>query len=396
MSSTSTLKQDFLDAAAYGYKTDIPIYIRLYAASEPDVCFGPKRVWNLHREVGALLYAFGKPNARRGVPVLAETIRIVVAGSLEDSEFQAQARFARSDGRLEFVFPDKSTAVLSSLAHESKERSDLILRPGVTFLGAEKGPYLVGPLLGSGGTSVVYRVKDPAGESFAAKCLSPGRFARDDLVDRFDREAQNLRAIRHPNIIEYVDHCPYYAGADQILVLEMASQTLASRLAEDRPSLATALTWLEEALSSVAHLHGLGMVHRDLAPRNFMFSKADVLKLSDFGTSKSSANDDLTVDISDVRLGSLIYISEEQRSEPRTARPADDVFSLGQLGYLLLTGIVPRGNPPPMSDFSEVPVEVQAVVETMRSYRRSDRFTDAGAALEALREVTVDPPAETL
>jgi len=286
-------------------------------------------------------------------------------------------------GRLELGFSDESTVVLSSLAHESRQRGDLVLRLGVTFCGDMTGPYLVGRLLGTGGTAIVHEVRNRAGERFAAKCLSPGRFSLDDLVDRFEREAGHLSEVRHPNIIEYIDKA--YAGEDLILVMEMATETLASHLVAGTPALSTAISWLEEALAGVSHLHQLGLVHRDITPRNIMFTQGGRLKLSDFGTAKGHLDPDLTVDRSNVRLGSLIYISNEQRSEPHNAQAADDVFSLGQVGYLLLTGLVPQGNPPPLASYTEIPVEVGAVIERMRSFRRFERFTDAGEALEALQ-----------
>lgn len=375
------LGQKFLNVSGYGIPTEAPDYIRMYPASEPETCFGPARLFELFRYAGSLLYAHGVPQGRDH-PGLAERARIHV-DTWNDPEFDVEVRFARPDGRIELCFEDGTTVVLSSLAWESRERDNLILRTGVTFGGVRGSSFLTGPLLGAGGTAVVHEVKNQAGAHFAAKCLSPGRFDLEEMVDRFEREVEHLREARHPNVIEYVDEA--YEGENLILVMERAKETLAFRLEQGASDLQTMVSWMEEALAGLAYLHQLGLVHRDISPKNIMFAEDGVLKLSDFGTVRADTDPDLTVDVSNVRLGSLIYISEDQRREPHGAQPADDVFSLGQVAYLMLSGIAPQGNPPPLNSFPQIPAELQLVVEKMRSYRRGDRFTNGGEALEALR-----------
>jgi serine/threonine-protein kinase len=327
------------------------------------------------------MFEYGEFQEREtGAAIVAPTIaHVATYGS---TEFELEVRFGRRDGRLELTFPDRSVVVLSSGARESKERENLILRSGVTFGGLFR-PYLTGPRLGAGGTAVVHQVKDPTGRVFAAKCLSPGRFRLDDLVQRFDRETSHLNEATHRNVVEYIDQA--YFGDDLILVMELLTETLASRLSVGKPPLNTAFTWLEEALAGIAHLHQLGLVHRDVTPSNLMFSPEDRLKVSDFGTVRGDSDPDFTMDVSGIRLGSLLYISDEQRREPHNAQAADDVFSAGQVGYYMLTGLVPHGNPPPLATFAEIPSSVGNAVERMRSYRRSDRFPDGRQALEALR-----------
>lgn len=377
-------EQEFLNATDYGRAVEVPSYIRLYPRAEPETGFGPVRLYELYRQAGNLLYDYGEPRESEDGTALMAPIAAHVSGYGE-SEFDLELRFGRPDGRLEFVFEDESVVVLSSDACESRRPGDLLLRPGVTCCGY-RGCYLTGPKLGAGGTAVVHRVKDTCGTVFAAKCLSPGRFEMEDLVRRFAREASHLEEASHPNIVEYVDQA--YDGEDRVLVMELATETLAARLSAAKPELAMALTWLEEALTGLAHLHRLGLVHRDVTPSNMMFDREGRLKLSDFGTVKGDSDPELTMDITGIRLGSLLYISDQQRREPHSAQPADDVFSAGQVGYYMLTGLPPHGNPPPLSAFEAIPPSVGKVVEQMRAFKRSERFHDGSQALEALR-----PPA---
>lgn len=373
---------EFLNASDYGLAVEVPAYIRLYPHKEPDKRFGPARICQLYQYAGKLAFEYGEPQeCESGIALVAPTIAHIT--NYGSTEFEIEIRFGRRDGRLELAFPDRSVLVLSSDARESKASEDLILRSGVTFRGLFR-PYLIGPRLGTGGTAVVHQVKDPTGKLFAAKCLSPGRFRLDDLVQRFEREVSHLDEALHRNVVEYVDQA--YYGDDLILVMELLTETLASRLSADKPTMDTALTWLEETLTGLAHLHQLGLVHRDITPSNLMFNSEGRLKLSDFGTVKGKADLDFTMDVSGVRLGSLLYISNEQRHEPHNTQAADDVFSAGQVGYYMLTGLAPHGNPPPLTSFTAISPRAADVVERMRAYRRSDRFPDARQALEALVE----------
>ena len=225
-----------------------------------------------------------------------------------------------ADGRLALYFADQSWLSFKTLAGENMTRDDkTILRPGATFIGDTAGEvYVTSDLIGAGGTAHVYSVfRDE--ERFAAKCLCPGRFDLRELADRFDREVSHLEAVRHPNVIGFVDRA--YGDQYLILVMENATESLAQRLTRGRPSLATAAEWVDQILAGVGFLHENDMVHRDLAPKNLLFDEGGTLKVSDFGTVRAALDPDIT-QVNDAALGSLVYISDEQRRSPHSAEPA--------------------------------------------------------------------------
>ncbi len=384
------LDRDFLASAAYGRVTEIVHFITLYADGDEGKRFGPARLSELGLAVGNLLDAHGVPSAIEDPSdeELAEGLvapaDIWIIEETRNGHFQAQLRLARSDGRVDLRFSDGSVVVLSSLAHETNGHANSILCPGASFLGESGASYVTGRMIGTGGTAHVYQARNQRGMTFAAKCLASDRFDLADLQGRFEREIEHLRQVQHDNVIGYVDQA--YWGEHLILVMALAGETMANRLVKQEPDLGTALRWLTEILAGVSHLHSHHLVHRDLTPKNIMFGDDGAIKISDFGTVRSEEDLDLTSEAANARLGSLIYISDQQRQNPHDVQPSDDVFSIGQIAYRLLSGCSPQGNPPPLASFLEIPDQIARVVERMRSYQRRDRFEDASVALGALSQ----------
>lgn len=199
--------------------------------------------------------------------------------------------------------------------------------------------------LGKGAMARVLLAREPA-----LKRLVAVKVLRDDLASdevaraRFEREAQAVAAIRHPNVtavyrVGRVEEVPY------IVMEHIQGRTLADLLASGGP-LGPGET--ARILASVAHAlaaaHQRGIVHRDVRPSNVMVEReTDRIVLMDFGIAAlletgSTASARLTE--TGVRLGDPLHMSpEQQRGDPVTAQ--SDVYCLGILGYELLTGRPP-------------------------------------------------------
>src|SRR5262249_48253746 len=96
--------------------------------------------------------------------------------------------------------------------------------------------------------------------------------------------------------------------------------------------------------------------------------------LADFGMAREYGSDTLTSELGN--LGSLVYISTQQRRAPHEATTADDVFSVGQVLFHAITGVVPHGNiGEAIVHRSDVPLKVGAFIWSMRSYERWHRPT---------------------
>src|SRR5512145_78595 len=153
--------------------------------------------------------------------------------------------------------------------------------------GTRLGPYEILAPLGAGGMGEVFRARDPRlGRDVAIKAL-PAAFARDpERLARFEREAQTLASLSHPNIaiihgLEEQNGLPH-------LVLELVEgESLAARLARGPLAARDALAIGVQIASAIEAAHERGVIHRDLKPGNVMITAAGVAKVLDFGLAKT-------------------------------------------------------------------------------------------------------------
>src|SRR5271167_4264159 len=136
------------------------------------------------------------------------------------------------------------------------------------------GPYEILAPIGSGGMGEVYRAKDTKLKREVALKVLPDSFARDpERMARFQREAEVLAALNHPNIAQI------YGVEERALVIELVpGQSLKGPL-----PLETALNYAKQIGDALEAAHEKGIVHRDLKPANIMITPQGMVKVLDFG-----------------------------------------------------------------------------------------------------------------
>ena len=156
--------------------------------------------------------------------------------------------------------------------------------------GTRLGPYEVIAPLGAGGMGEVYRGRDARLQRDVALKILPALFAGDaDRLARFEREAQALAALNHPNIaaIYGFEEGTGESAGERALVLELVEgETLAERIARGRIPSAEALTIARQIASALEAAHEQGIVHRDLKPANIKVTPDGIVKVLDFGLAK--------------------------------------------------------------------------------------------------------------
>jgi serine/threonine protein kinase len=199
--------------------------------------------------------------------------------------------------------------------------------------------------LGGGAMGEVFVAENLAiGLRVAVKLLKPDLLADAHFRQRFQREAQAIAAIEHPNVARFLD---LVVGDPTFLVMEyVRGSTLSSRLRELKRfpteravALGIRLCWALRAA------HAVGVIHRDLKPANVILTAdvehGEIPKLIDFGLAKLAARGD---ESSLTRTGQLIgtpqYMSPEQISG-KNVDPRSDIYALGCLVYEMITGRPP-------------------------------------------------------
>ena len=217
--------------------------------------------------------------------------------------------------------------------------------------GTRLGHYDVTALIGEGGMGQVWQATDTQlGRQVALKIL-PDAFADDpDRLARFQREAQVLASLNHPNIAQI--HGIEEADGTRALVLELIEgPTLADRIAQGPIPLADALPIARQIAEALEAAHETGVIHRDLKPANVKVREDGTVKVLDFGLAKAldptpqgdpSQSPTLTAAATQmgVIMGTAAYMSPEQaRGQPVDRRA--DIWAFGCVLYETLTGSKP-------------------------------------------------------
>jgi serine/threonine protein kinase len=214
--------------------------------------------------------------------------------------------------------------------------------------GTRIGPYEITSPLGEGGMGVVYRAHDTKlGRDVAIKAL-PDAFADDsDRLQRFQREAQVLASLNHPNIA----HIYGLEESDntRCIVMELVEgETLQERIKRGPIPVDEALPIAKQIAEALEGAHERGIIHRDLKPGNIMLTRDGKIKVLDFGLAKalqeqqpSNLSNSPTLvsaaSIPGVILGTAAYMSPEQ-ARGSEADHRSDIFSFGCVLYEMLTG----------------------------------------------------------
>jgi serine/threonine-protein kinase len=248
------------------------------------------------------------------------------------------------------------------------------------------GKYEITRVLGRGGMGVVVAARHrELGEDVALKFLRPSSTDRPESYARFAREARTATRIKSEHVARVYD-VGTVDGAAYIVMECLTGEDLA-RVIKGRGPLpsAEAVDLLLQACEALAEAHKLGIVHRDLKPANlFLTTRPDdtpCVKVLDFGISKSTSLEDVSVTASAAVVGSPLYMSPEQLVSSRTTDARSDVWALGVILYEMVTGKRPfsgesfatisaailRGSFPPPSELCPAvpaPLE-QAIAETL-------------------------------
>ncbi|GLZ07998.1 hypothetical protein Acsp03_54640 [Actinomadura sp. NBRC 104412] len=252
------------------------------------------------------------------------------------------------------------------------------------------GRYRIDRLLGSGGFASVWLGHDAELDSpVAVKILADHWTLREDVRERFVREARLLRRVDSHRLVQVFDIGELDDGRPYFVMTYADRGTLEERLASGAPPLNEALRLTLEIAEAVRTLHERGIVHRDLKPSNVLIRSTpdggDRIMLSDLGVARTGDR------LSSLTLpaGSPGYMAPEQTQIDGAPDQRSDVYGLGALTYHLLTGEPPgERRRPPSAVRTTIPPSVDAVVLRAMEPDRDARWPTVAAFAEALARIT--------
>jgi tetratricopeptide (TPR) repeat protein len=260
------------------------------------------------------------------------------------------------------------------------------------------GPYTVESELGSGGMGTVYRARGPAGV-VALKVAHEHICGNPNHLERFVREGEAGRAIRHPNVVATLD-TGTTAGRPWIALEYVEGQTLRGLLGEIGVAPEELCRRIGvEILRGLVAIHAAGVVHRDLKPDNVLITREHAVRIMDLGLARVSGLDSLTE--SGVFVGTAAYAAPEQFSGTRTFDGRTDLHAVGVLLYELASGTHPYRS----DDFRTIAMRVtkeaprrlgdvhpqvspflEEFVHRLLAKEASGRFASAAEALDLLEK----------
>lgn len=255
--------------------------------------------------------------------------------------------------------------------------------------------------LGQGAMGSVFRGRDLTTQGpVAIKILAPEHCRKPKVLARFEREAEKMTGLRHPNIVQLHGHGR--RGALPFIVMEyLAGLTLADVLQHEGGTLPLpeTIALVKQLAQGLGFLHKNGLVHRDVKPQNVIVNGEGRVTLLDLGVVRDQANPGLTRP--GAMVGTPYYMSPEQILGAEDIDKRTDVYALAAMTFELLTGRPPflgennfevlyghKNLPPPDASKvqSTIPKNVAQVLMGGLSKRRDDRpdtVTELVAELEA-------------
>ncbi|PIW69786.1 MAG: hypothetical protein COW08_05270 [Ignavibacteriales bacterium CG12_big_fil_rev_8_21_14_0_65_30_8] len=264
--------------------------------------------------------------------------------------------------------------------------------------------YKIVEVLGKGGMGVVYKAFDLKLERFVAlKILNSDLLSNPHFLERFKREAKHQAKLNHPNIV------PVYGFTEENGILGIIMEYVSGETVESlitrlgKLELQYALSIIKQTLSGIGYAHSKGFIHRDIKPSNIILNNDGVVKIMDFGISKS-LTEGRALTKTGTKIGTILYMSPEQ---VRAKEPSNqsDIYSLGITFFEMLTGHVPfetgtdyeimeahlKTNPPKISSIvPSTPTSIDTIMSKAVNKSLAKRYPTCEEFLDDINNVSFE------
>lgn len=269
-----------------------------------------------------------------------------------------------------------------------------------------EGRYEIVSELGGGGMARVYRGQDRLlNRNVTIKILREQYASDKEFLARFQREAQAVASLSHPNVVSIYD----VGQEDDLhyLIMEYVEGRSLKDLISERAPLPPleAIDISLQICDALEHAHENGVIHRDIKPHNILITRNGRVKVTDFGIAQAVS--EVTMSQSGTMIGSVHYLAPEQARGGVIGATAD-IYSLGIVLYEMLTGDLPfhgetpvavalkhlQENPRPVRELNpNVPPALERVVMRTLEKDPARRYPSAAALrsdLLAVRNALAD------
>lgn len=197
--------------------------------------------------------------------------------------------------------------------------------------------------VGQGGIAEIYKARQISlGRNVAIKILFPNLTNDPDIVNRFNLESTTIARLNHPNIVHVIDRGE--TGGRYYFVMEYVDGTcFKDVIHSSRYDLKQKLAIIVMVLKGLDYAHKNGIIHRDIKPANILIDKHGNALVADFGIAHLVSKPASEVTGTDIVMGTIAYMSPEQKVSSANVSPASDLYSVGIMIYEILVGKKPLG-----------------------------------------------------
>lgn len=249
--------------------------------------------------------------------------------------------------------------------------------------------------LGHGGMGVVYQARDTRLDRMVAIKTILGEFQSEDRLELLRREARLAARLRHPNIVAV--HALVDACDPPCIVMEWVDGVPLDAVAR-RLSLRDSVELVLKVARAAAYAHEMGVVHRDLKPGNILVDRTGEPRLLDFGLARAMLRRGEASSYAGIK-GTPRFMAPEQFLSPAEVGPPADIYALGLVLYVMLTGTAPpvpdsptdlsnwanREFPLPREVNADIPEPLQRICLKACELKEADRYPTADQMADDLQ-----------
>lgn len=250
------------------------------------------------------------------------------------------------------------------------------------------GDYILTGKIGQGGIAEIFKARQESlNRDVAIKILFP-RFCEDpEILRRFERESEVIARLNHPNIVHVIDKGK--AGNRYYFVMEYVDGTsLREVIDSSKIPLCIKLEMVVQMCKALDYAHKNGVIHRDIKPANILIDRQGNPRVADFGIAQIVGTPENEMTSSDMVMGTLAYMSPEQKVSSTNVDQTTDIYATGVIIYEILVHKKPLGRFKLPSEIdSSIPAEYDGIIQKCLAQEAKDRFQSATELKNAILNV---------
>ncbi len=203
--------------------------------------------------------------------------------------------------------------------------------------------YEITAKIGEGGIAEIFKARQISlNRDVAIKVLFADLTNDEDIVRRFDQESFTIARLNHPNIVHVIDRGK--DGDRYYFIMEFVDGiSFKDMILSDKYTLQKKMKIIIGVLKGLDYAHKNGVIHRDIKPANILIDREGNPLVADFGIAQIVNNTEQESTSTDIIMGTLAYMSPEQKLSSANVDHTTDIYSVGVMIYEILTGQKPHG-----------------------------------------------------